>query len=178
MKTMNKKTILIISAGTILLAIAVVVIILFVQTSNHIEDLNGEDRALSTITEEYIESKTMDYIATRKSVTSKGLSSSGVFGKFEKVDNKYSKTEIGKLSGIYVGNAYLGKGGTVSYVIESRVSEGNFKIVITDETNKILYDIPIDQRYEISFVADLDKTYYVKLVGESAKIKVEIWRES
>lgn len=173
----NKKTVLIIFAGTILLVIAIVVSILLTQSSKHIEDLNGEDKALATITTEYIESKTQDYVSMRKSVTSKGLSSSGLSGKFEEVDNQYSKIVIGKLSGIYIGNAYLGNGETVSYVIESTVSEGNFKIVITDETNKILYEIPIEQRYEISFVADSNKIYYVKLVGESAKISVEIWRE-
>ena len=174
---LSKKLILNILVTTVILLIAIVAVILFTQTSRHIEDLNGEDKVLATITTEYIESKTQDYVSMRKSVTSKGLSSSGLSEKFEKIDNQYSKTKIGKLSGIYIANAYLGNGGTVSYIIESTVSEGNFKIVITDETNKILYEVPIDQRYEIAFVADSNKIYYVKLVGESAKISVEIWRE-
>ena len=80
-------------------------------------------------------------------------------------------------SGIYIINAYLGQGNNVKFVVESNVYSGNFRIIVTNKTtNKIMYDIPIDEHSEITFYAEESETYYIKLIGESANVEVKLWR--
>lgn len=146
------------------------------ELSMQFPDQNGESKELCLITREMIEKYTEDYRSIRRNVISKQTNSSGVSGDYEDCDNEYTKTKIGLLSGIYVCNAYLGNGEKVQYVIDSTVFEGNLLIALTDENNKILYEIPNDQVYEVSFQTELGKVYYLKFIGESAHIDVEIQR--
>ena len=146
------------------------------ELSMQFPDQNGESKELCSITREMIEQYTEDYRSIRRNVVSKGLKSSGVTGYYEDCDNDYTKTKIGLLSGIYVCNAYLGNGENVQYVIDSTVFEGNLLIALTDENDKILYEIPNDQVYELSFQTELGKIYYLKFIGESAHIDVEVQR--
>lgn len=145
--------------------------------SNQIKDTNGEIKQLCTITDEMIEDQTEQNWIIRRKIVSTGTHASGVKGKHEEHDNEHSRIKIGSLSGIAIFNAYLGDGGTVTYKIFTEVQQGNLKIVITDENNAILHDIPIDQESEVSFATQEGKVYYVKFVGESAKFTAKIDRE-
>lgn len=147
--------------------------------SMQIEDRNGDDnKELCIITDEMIKQYIDNYNIIRHSITKKGNSSSGVTGDFEDMDRPYVKVETGMLSGIYVSNVYLGNGSDVTYTIDSKVTSGNLRIIITDESCNVLYEIPIDSKETITFFAEESKTYYVKFVGESAKIDVEVTRET
>lgn len=141
------------------------------------EDVNGEDKSLARITNEMIEEYREDYRALKRKVSTKGHPTSGVTGHFSDCDYDHIETKIGKLSGIYVCNAYLGKGREVTYNIDSTVHSGNLKIVITNENDDIIYDVPIDSKETVSFFAEESKLYYVKFVGESAELEIDVFRE-
>lgn len=144
--------------------------------SLQLEDKNGDDKSLAIITDEMIEMYTEDYRSIKRRVFTKGRRSSGVEGYYEDCDNEYTKTDIGSLTGLYICNSFLGSGSEVTYKFDSKVKEGNFKIVITGEDNKILYDVAIDEETEVTFVANAGEIYYVKFIGESANILVEVTR--
>ena len=141
-------------------------------------DKNGEDKSLCLITDDLILQHTEEYRAIKYHFETKGgeKSSSGIIGHFSDCDREYVEVRAGMLSGIYVCNAYIGSGEQVTYAIESTVTSGNLRIIITDGNNVILHDVPIDSTETISFTADKDKTYYVKLVAESAKLEVKVNR--
>ena len=146
------------------------------ELSMQFDDLNGDDKSLAIITDDMINRYFEDYRAIRRTVSSKTNNEIRISGKYEDCDRSYVKTQIGMLSGIYISNAYKGIDANVTYKIESSVKSGNLKIVITDEDNNILHDIPIDQKYEVTFFAYENKCYYVKFIGESADINIIIER--
>ena len=163
-----------------------VMVIVFKLTITHIQyekrqiqDTNGDSKELCYFTNDLIENSEwmQNYDAIRRTVRSKGsTSSSGVAGHYAEKDKPYISVSFGKISGIYVGNAYLGNDANVTFEVKSTVEDGNFRIVITDENNRILYDIPIDQKADLTFFAESGKTYYLKYIAESAKVTVEVWR--
>ena len=119
------------------------------EISLQLEDENGiENKELCLITDELIRENTEDYRMIKKHVVKKEKNTTGVSGEWADMDNDYTEIEVGKLSGIYICNVCLGNGKTVTYEIDSTVEEGNFRIVITNEQNEILYDVPYDQAYE------------------------------
>ena len=146
------------------------------ESLEHYEDTNGESKELCHITDQEIAEMDQRYRLTNSQTVNKGIKASGVKGDAADRDNEYTKLTAEKLSGIYIANAYLGNGSMVTYKIVSAATAGNLRIVITDENNAILHDVPIDQEYQISFVAEAEKFYYVKFIGESAEIEVELWR--
>ena len=143
-----------------------------------IPDKNGANKELCHFSDEDIENCYTDYRVIKRKVFNEECNTSGIQGRYEDCDSNYNHTALGKLSGIYILNAYLGTGATVQYTIESQVSAGNLRIVITNEHNQILYDVPIDEKATVSFDAAKDATYYVKLIGESAKVSLELWRRT
>lgn len=150
-----------------------------IEMSYQLEDKNGdENKELAIITDAMIEMYTEDYHAYKIRVSSKNQNPSGVQGDYEDCDCEYIRIRTGMLTGVYISNAFLGFGEEVTYNVDSKISSGNLKIVITDETNKILYNVPIDSNEAISFTAEKSKTYYVKFVGESAQIDITVSRES
>lgn len=165
----------------IIIIIISIVVILFVarflkELSMQIPDTNGINKELCYLSDLDIESCYTDYRAIKRNVYNEHANKSGIQGRYEQFDCEYTRSSFGKLSGIYILNAYLGDGDNVSFTIDSKVKKGNLRIVITDEFNRILYDIPIDETAEVSFKTVKDATYYVKLIGESANISVELWR--
>lgn len=179
MKSNGKRSILICVAVAAIFALVVssFLIRMIQRMNDHIPDENGEDRSLCHLTDADIESCRQDSNVTMLGITSEGEGASGLKGRDAEDDNTYCRLSFGKFSGIYVANAYRGDGGSVTYTVKSDVIAGNFRIVVTDAQNKILHDIPIDQEAEFSFRTTDNATYYLKLVGESAKVKLELWRK-
>ena len=173
---------------TILVIVLIVVIIISLsvyvfilryknEISLQIKDENGDNKSLCVITDEYIEEWIDDYRVIKSHRKNEGTYDSGVKGTFADCDCRYTEVKFGMFSGIYIMNAYLGHGNNVKYVVESNVISGNFRIVVVNKTtNKIMYDIPIDEQSEITFYAKELETYYIKLVGESANVEVKLWR--
>lgn len=140
-----------------------------------IPDKNGDSKDLCYLTDEMIKNNTQNYYSIRRSVWSKG-NDSGVRGHFEKQDRDYIKTSFYSLSGFYVCNAFLGDGQPQKLTINSTVSLGNLRIVVTDEENNILFEVPIDENYELLVPTEDSEVYYVKLIAESAKLIVSVDR--
>ena len=140
-----------------------------------IPDANGESKSLHYITDEMIKDNTQNYYSIKRYVIRKG-ERSGVEGYFKEEDRDYVRTRIQSLSGFYVCNAFLGDGNPLALRVDSMVYSGNLRIVLTDEENNILYDIPIDKVSEIQFETDVSKLYYVKLIAESANLLVLLER--
>ena len=142
-----------------------------------IEDQNGDaDKSICIISDAEIESSVSDYEAIGSYVNSKDNNASGIVGEFEKYDNAYTEFGFLKVTGIYLCNAYKGAGKEVTYTVDSIVEKGNVRIIITDENQKILYDIPIDGVESLTFNAESGKTYFLKFVAESAKLELNITR--
>lgn len=169
-------------ATAIVVSIILVIIILrvvigYVGTKNaQISDTNGDSKELCYITDEYIEKTENSYDIIKHNRKKDSSFPSGVKGVFEDKDLTYSAETMESLSGVYLCNAYLSSGAPVKYMISSTVNCGNLRIVITDETNKILYDVPIDVTHNVELPTEEWKIYYVKLVGESANITVSVTR--
>ena len=176
-----KKVVLIIASAAIIICI-VSCVRLFTwkynkEVSLQIADQNGNDKNLCFITDDMIFQNTEDYRSIKRHVSSKGLHTSGISGYYEDCDNEYTFTKIGMLSGIYICNATKGTDNEIIWTIDSKVTNGNFRIIITDENNYIVKDVPIDQKIDISILGESGKIYYVKFVAESAEIQVELWRK-
>ena len=147
-----------------------------VMVNSQIEDVNGDSKELAVITDGDIEAHEYGCVTYMSGWTASGENTSGVRGIHEDDDNDYSLFTAKKMSGIGTVNAYLGNGDDVTYVFESTVSSGNFKIVITDEDGKILQTAPIDRKTTVTVSTQAGKLYFVKYVGESAELRVEMWR--
>jgi hypothetical protein len=144
---------------------------------SQIKDTNGpENKELAVITDAEIEATAYNAKTLMSKFIGNGDSSGIDDNRYSDWD--YSSTVIGagKFSGVGIANAYKGSGKEVTFEIKSEVRSGNFKIVITDQNHKILYTVPIDSTETVTFTAEENKLYFVKLVGESAEISVEINR--
>lgn len=166
-------------AVIILFAILVVNYILTVinkAVESQIDDINGDDKSLAVISDELIEQTEAEYDIFKKHILNVNTESSGVKGQYKEYDNDFSEISTKMLSGVWIVNAYNGDGKELIYEIKSEVISGNLKIIFTDESNKILKEIPIDSDFEFNFSTQEGTIYYIKLVGESAEIKCKIYR--
>ena len=174
----HRRFIIIFSLIVLIVIIAIVAErkIWYHELSMQLEDQNGDDTTPCLITDEIIFKYSEEYRAIRHRQISTKSDVSGVKGYHKDHDNDYRKTQIYRLSGILINNAYLGSGSTVTYKIISTVYQGNFRIVVTNANNQILHDIPINQEATVSFFAEENSLYYLKFIGEGAEIETEIWR--
>ena len=141
-----------------------------------VEDTNGDSIALCKITDEMIECLEYEYYAIKHRTYSQGLNSSHVNGKHKEYDNSYTKTTMGLFSGVYLCNVYQGTGKNVTYTVYTQLSKGNLRIVITNSNGEILKDIPVDGNGSITFRAEKEQLYFLKYVGESAEVVIEMER--
>ena len=145
-------------------------------TGGHIEDSNGDSKELAVITDADIQNGTYGSVCLMTSTYREGYKDSGVTGGYKEEDNTHNRLTVKKFSGIQIANVCKGNGSDVTYTIESTVSSGNFKIVIMDEENQILHVVPIDEKATVTVPTEKGKLYFVTYAGESAEIKVELWR--
>lgn len=145
-------------------------------TSSQIKDTNGDAKDLAVITDDDIQNGAYGSVFLMSSTYSEGYNTSDVVGGHKEEDHDYSRLSAKKFSGVHIENAFLGNGSDVTYVIESTVSSGNFKIVIMDEDHQILEVVPIDEKATVKISTEAGKLYFVTYAGESAEIKVALWR--
>ena len=144
--------------------------------SAHIEDTNGDAKELAVITDAEIQSGAYNNTKYMSSSYVERKTPSGVTGGYRDEDTNYSRLTAKKFSGIQLINVCKGNGADVTYTIDSTVSSGNFKIVVMDETHQILKAVPIDEKTTVTIPTEKGKLYFVAIAGESAEIKVELWR--
>ena len=118
-----------------------------------IEDTNGEDTALTTVTDADITAKKPSYNAV-------GMVRSQLDGK--------QTTRVNSLSGVYEFNAYTADGGTLTVTLSTTLHEGNLRAVLLHEGTYV-QDIPIGEAQTVS-IANATGKYQVRLAGESAKV--------
>ena len=172
----TKKKIILIIAVIVLGILLLVARLIFKMQSGKIPDTNGDSKELCSIDDEFIESWTHNYSVIKHSVKRDASIKSGIKGTYEEMDCAYLSENFGSLSGIYVCNAYFASDNEVSYMVSSAVNSGNFRIVLTNSADKIVYDIPIDTTHQFVFETIPGETYYLKLIGESANAEVRVTR--
>ena len=176
-KKLSKRVAIMVSIIVILFVVIIGSLLKYkYELSMQFEDTNGDDKTVVKITDEMINKYFEDYRSIKRHVVRKKENDVRISGQYEECDRSYIKTKIGCLSGIYVCNAYMGIGKDVTYSFDSHVEKGNMRIIITDKDSNILYEVPIDQQYEISFMAEDAQEYYVKFIAESAKFEVVVER--
>ncbi|MBQ8407286.1 MAG: hypothetical protein IJY39_00325 [Clostridia bacterium] len=138
-----------------LFAIITVVLLsaVLLTSCTHIEDTNGADTALCTLTEE-------DILASTNSSTRIGSVSS-------QVNNKYS-LKVKKLSGVFDYTSLNLQAGQL-LVIESDVvvESGNLRIVIVCD-GEYVADISVGTDQHIEVKIDRTDKYEIRIAGESA----------
>lgn len=122
-----------------------------------IEDTNGEsDFTIETISDKKIISRSSsNFIAN--SVTNKIGSNTSI--------------KVGKFSGVKELETTRVSNQTLTYEIESNCTYGNFRIVIV-HNSEIIRDVAINSS-EIITINNANGTYYLKIVGESAKFSLD-----
>lgn len=121
----------------------------------HIEDQNGEDTSVVTITDKDI-AEGRSYSAT--------LSSKG------QANGSYS-FNVQRLSGVYSLNKHRADGDSITFNMSSTLVSGNLRICIVKD-DKIVADIPIGENQTVT-VADGSGLYEIKLAAESAQISID-----
>ena len=179
----SRKLLLLLSiSAVVLIVLFVVLLVNYISAvigkavDEQIDDINGDDKSLAVISDELIEQTDADFTILKKHILNVNTESSGVKGKYKKYDNDFSEISTKMLSGVWIVNSYKADGKDLTYQIESEVKSGNLKIIFTDESNKILKEIPIDSDFEFNFSTEEGTIYYIKLVGESAELKCKIYR--
>ena len=175
--TGSKKKIILIIAVIVFVILLLVARLIFKMQSGKIPDTNGDSKELCSIDDEFIESWTHNYSVIKHSVKRDTSIKSGIKGTYEETDCGYLSESFGSLSGVYVCNAYLASDNEVSYMVSSVVNSGNFRIVLTNSADKIVYDIPMDTTHQFVFETVPGETYYLKLIGESASAEVRVTRD-
>lgn len=148
------------------------------NTDKKIEDTNGpDDFSVVTITDEEI-AKTdySDYSAFLFGSSTEGSPSGVSDENLKKVDYDKTRYTSSSLSGIYVANATKTESNAMSLKITSTVESGNAEIYVFID-NKLHSKVNINETVEL-FLEDIsDKTVYVKVACESAKMVIEVERE-
>lgn len=124
-----------------------------VSCVGQIEDTNGADTALTTVTDEDIQKKNPSHNAV-------GMVRSELDGK--------QSLRASKLSGVYAFNSYTANGGTLTVTLSTTLYEGNLRAVLLCE-GVYVQDIPLGEAQTVRIETAAGK-YQVRLAAESAKL--------
>ncbi len=148
--------------------LALLAISLFVLTGcGHIEDTNGEDPSLVTITREALAGKTIsrtssgiNTVKERKRIT--------INTQYEDIDLDYLEMSGGIISGITNLMAIqLNAGQELTISAESGVQSGNLSLVLLSPDNKILHEFPTGAYDIAKITAEVDGIYFIRAGCES-----------
>lgn len=141
--------------------ISVIVLLLCVVMSScslgQIEDTNGSDTSLCSITEEKIFSKSTSYISYGSLLTQK---------------NNELQFQVKKLSGVYTLQKISAQGTRLNIRVSTNLEEGNLRIVLMGN-GKYISDISLGTNQYVT-VDNPDGKYEVRLAAESAKINISL----
>jgi hypothetical protein len=121
--------------------------------SKQIEDTNGEDTALVSLTYEDILNKAVSHNAV-------GMVRSQLGGK--------QTLRVNKLSGVYAFNSHAADGGTLTVTLSTTLHAGNLRAVVMCE-GEYVQDIPLGENQTVT-VENASGKYQVRLGAESAKL--------
>lgn len=137
-------------------AILTALLIVTLIGKSQIEDTNGADPALCTLTDE--------------DIFSKSTSSSSVGSVSTQINREYSY-RVKKLSGVYEAVEFRASGDTLTIQISSTLTQGNLRIVLMCD-GEYVQDIPVGQDQTIT-IPNPDGKYAIRLAAESAELSLE-----
>ena len=136
-----------------LLLCALLVLPSLVSCVGQIEDTNGEDTTLCTLTDADITKKKPSHNAV-------GMVRSTLDGT--------QTLRVSQLSGVYEFDAYLATGEALSITLSTTLYEGNLRAVLLMD-GVYLQDIPLGEAQRVT-VKDATGRFQVRLAAESAKL--------
>ena len=147
--------------------VLLITVVLLISACSHVEDTNGDDTKLVTISEEKLigtsigqTTSGVSRTSTRSNITTVGI--------HEEFDLDYTELSGGKTSGI--GNILateLNKGDTLLIECESAVVEGNLQIVLISPSNELIYKFTTGEYDTVEFSATEDGDYILRMGSES-----------
>jgi maltose-binding protein MalE len=143
---------------------------------SQIEDTNGSETGLETITEAEILGGSFSSSSVMSKTSSKRVLKTLV-GQYEDLDNDVYEMTVGKFSGISnIHVTQLSEGDSLTLDYETTQEAGNVRIVLVAPNDQIIYDFKLNSSDSFSFVAEESGEYFVRIAGESFKGSIEIER--
>ena len=125
--------------------------------AGHIEDTNGDDISLCSLTDEEIFGKTTSSVAAGTVST--------------QVNNKYT-FKASRLSGVYEYISFTKDRGAFTIKADTSVEEGNLRIVVLCD-GKYVADIAVKESESLRIENKLGGKYEIRFAAESAKFNFE-----
>ncbi len=161
----------------VLLVLFIASALVFTGCAGHIEDSNGEDTALVTITYEELAGNSISNISSGVSTTRERYNYT-ILTQHEDIDLDYLEMAGGKTSGVVnLMATALEAGAELTIACESSVEEGNIAIVLLSPDNEILHEFAIGEYEEVTITAQTDGEYLVRMGCESFSGTIILARE-
>ena len=144
------------------------------SNDSNIVKIDLDEFSLETLTDEQI-IYGKQYRAYRYSGQNIGKST-GVGGRFEKVDCDKSTMTVKKITGVCVRSATKIKDSTLHLTIESTLNSGEMKIVVIRDEEIIEY-LEVGQTHNLVYDVEGEHIYYVKFLCVEANTEVSVLRE-
>lgn len=125
--------------------------------AGHIEDTNGDDISLCSLTDEDIFGKTTSYVAVGAVST--------------QVNNKHT-FKASRLSGIYEYIRFTKDRGAFTINADTSVEEGNLRVVVLCD-GKYVADIAVKKGESLRIENKLGGKYEIRFAAESARFSFE-----
>lgn len=150
--------------------IGTLVLVLVVLTGcGHIEDTNGDDPSLVTISRDHMVAKSMSWTASGVSTTTKRYHRT-LTTFYEDIDVDYLEKSNGKVSGIAnIMATELKEEQSLTLACETGVQAGNIAVILLSPDDEILCDFEIGTYEEVTVNADQTGAgiYLVRIGAES-----------
>ena len=124
--------------------------------ASHIEDTNGADTALVTLTDADILSNRTSSVAT---------------GSLSNTINRMTTLRVNKFSGVTDATSFTARGDKLTIHFSSTLEEGNFRVVLLCDGEYVM-DLPIDGSKAVP-IDNPDGRYTIRIAGESAKFSLK-----
>jgi len=176
-RIVNKKLIaLCVSISVAVIVALLIALIILVASESDFVDTNGpENFALTEITRDDVLSKDNNYISSMAVERHSGHHTNITGTRLRDYDYDYISRSFGKIHGVIILQATKISENTLTLNINSSIESGNAEIVIIID-GEYYCSVDVNQDQSIVLQNISNKDVIVKLVGEKAKIKVDVTR--
>jgi len=176
-RIVNKKLIaLCVSISVAVMGALLIALIILVASESDFVDTNGpENFALTEITRDDVLSKDNNYISSMAVERHSGHHTNITGTRLRDYDYDYISRSFGKIHGVIILQATKISENTLTLNINSSIESGNAEIVIIID-GEYYCSVDVNQDQSIVLQNISNKDVIVKLVGEKAKIKVDVTR--
>jgi hypothetical protein len=156
--------------------VCLIIIALSMTACGQIEDTNGDDPSLVTITREKLASNSTSHTASGVTTRTNRSKTTSV-GSMEEIDVDFLNMKGGKTSGIKnIMLTMLAAGEKVTIDCSSSVASGNLAIVLLSPDNEILYDFAVGEEDACAITASESGEYVVRIGAESFSGEINLER--